>query len=142
MAEDWEIFKNKVGKIEHDVSEKYAIYDAKFEILGEDIVDLKKDELKLSDDVSNLQTEHRNARVKINLIDDALQEMNDKIKALESMKTMMFSMEPMVTQMSGNNVYLTVKDIVEKKMTASFFMQLQYVKFTNQLEVVGNKPVG
>ena len=80
MDDKFAVYEKRLEQIEYDATENYAIHDAKFKTHDDDIEDLKNDELKLSDDVSNLQTEHKNVSDKKTMIDDALQEINDKMK--------------------------------------------------------------
>ena len=52
-----EACKNKLGKIDREHSEKYAKLETKLESSIYNIEHLKKEEVKLSNDVSNLKTE-------------------------------------------------------------------------------------
>ena len=72
MVEDQTITNNKIQELN--------------ETLNEDIEVLKKNEVRLSDDVTNLEAEYSQVTNKINLIDDALAAMksNEDVEMKES----------------------------------------------------------
>ena len=74
-----EVCRNKFSKIENKVSEKNSAYEARFKAMNEDIEGLKSDEVKLSDDVLNLESERTKVDNQIQLIDDALEEIKLQI---------------------------------------------------------------
>ena len=68
-----EVCKKKFIKIETDDGLKITKQENKFAKLDYDIVNLKKDQLKISDDVTHLETEHDHVTKTIKSIDDALE---------------------------------------------------------------------
>ena len=70
-----EVCKNKFLKVEREQAEKHVAYESKANTQIEVIEVLKKEEVKLSDDVTTLETEHKHVTNKIGLIDDTLEEM-------------------------------------------------------------------
>ena len=51
--------KNKLGKLENSIAEKNASNEARFETISVEIENLKKEEIKLTDDVFILETEQK-----------------------------------------------------------------------------------
>ena len=71
--------KNKFIKVEREQAEKHATYESRANIQIEEIDVLKREEGKLSDNVSHLEKEHKHVTNKITL----LEEMKVEIKALK-----------------------------------------------------------
>ena len=78
-----EVCKKKFIKVELEQAEKLANYESRANSQIDEIEVLKREEVKLSDDVSNLETEHKLVTNKINLIDDNLEEIKVEIEALK-----------------------------------------------------------
>ena len=78
-----EVCRNKFNKVEREQAEKHAAYETKSNTLIEEIESLKREEVKISDDVTQLETEQRHVTNQIGLIDDSLEEMKLEIKALK-----------------------------------------------------------
>ena len=78
-----EVCKNKFIKVEREQAEKHATYESRANKQIEEIENLKREEVKLSDDVTHLETEHEHVTNKISLIDDTLEEMKVEIRALK-----------------------------------------------------------
>ena len=78
-----EVCRNKFNKAEREQAEKNAAYETKFDNLIEEVEGLKKEEIKLSDDVTNLETEQRHVADKIGLIDDTLEGIKAEIEVLQ-----------------------------------------------------------
>ena len=78
-----EVCRNKFVKVERIQAENHATFETKLENLSEEIEAWKKEEVKLSDNVTNLETEHRHVANKIDLIDDTLKELKGEIEALK-----------------------------------------------------------
>ena len=78
-----EVCKNKFIKVEREQIEKRATHDTKFNTLIEEIEGLKKEEVRLADDVTHLETEHKHVANKISFIDETLEEMKAEIEALK-----------------------------------------------------------
>ena len=71
-------------KIENlDIKDKAV--EKKFAIVLDDLENLKKDQVRLSDDVSNIEAESDVLNVKIETIDDAIKEIDKKIEAHEKL---------------------------------------------------------
>ena len=87
-------FKNTIARLEKKFDEKCTLLENKLDELDkkkttnvykldtifDDIEGLKKDEVKLSDDISNLEAEKDQVDKKINLIDKSLEEINKKFE--------------------------------------------------------------
>ena len=96
-----EVCKNKFAKVEREQAEKHLSYEKKLEVLENkgveryasiddkvdhlscDIEELKKDEVKLSDDVSIIEAERKQVTETISIIDDTLSEIKVQINAFE-----------------------------------------------------------
>ena len=87
-------FKNTIARLEKKFDEKCTLLENKLDELDkkkttnvykldtifDDIEGLKKDEVKLSDDISNLEAEKDQVDKKINLIVKSLEEINKKFE--------------------------------------------------------------
>ena len=94
-----EVCRNKLNKIEHEkvennkalerkfetmqkdsevLKKEQEAFEARFETIDKNIEDLKKEEVKLLDDVSNLESEREKVSNHINLIDEALEEIKEQ----------------------------------------------------------------
>ena len=78
-----EVCRNKFNKVEREQAEKHAAYETKSNTLIEEIESLKREEVKISDDVTQLEKEQRHVTNQFGLIDDSLKEMKLEIKALK-----------------------------------------------------------
>ena len=98
-------FKSTIARIERNFEEKMTHYENKLanlenrrvedqtsinnqvvkvsETVNEDIEGLKKNEIQLCDDVTNLEAEHKQVTSKINLIDNTLAAIKRNIEVLE-----------------------------------------------------------
>ena len=74
-----EVCKKKFIKIETDDGLKITKQENKFAKLDYDIENLKKDQVKISDDVTHLETEHDHVTKTIKSIDDALENIRKEI---------------------------------------------------------------
>ena len=81
------LLENKIAQYENKSSEEHNDIASEVvklgETLNENIETLKKNEVQLSDDVSNLETERKHVANKINVIDIALSTVEGKIETFE-----------------------------------------------------------
>ena len=78
-----EVCKNKFAKVENENVKKNLMQQEKCEALNEDIEGLKKEQVKLSDDVTHLEVERDHVNKKIDTIDDALETIKKEIGNLK-----------------------------------------------------------
>ena len=83
IDEKFEAFENKFDDIESKIYNRCTKVDTKLENMSIDLEGIQKDEVKLSDDISKLETEKAKVARKIEIIDQTLQEFSDKIVELE-----------------------------------------------------------
>ena len=79
-------YEIRIEELEKEKSNKLNIIDAKLENISDDIEGLKRDEVKLSDEVSNLEAERNHVYKTINLIDETLQEIKIKFEEFKKQK--------------------------------------------------------
>ena len=76
-------YEKKLEVLENKGVERYASIDDKNDHLSCDIEELKKDEVKLSDDVSIIEAERKQVTETISIIDDTLSEIKVQMNAFE-----------------------------------------------------------
>ena len=81
--EKFTIFENRLDKLETRRNEEYVTIDAKVETLTNNIEEYKKKELKLSYDVSDIETKRKQVDNKISLIDETLKRVNENLEAFK-----------------------------------------------------------
>ena len=79
-----EICRDRFKKVEKEFNDKYQAQEKKLVAHDEEVLNLKNEEVKISDNISVLEAEHDVIADRIKVIDDALEAMNTNIDELKN----------------------------------------------------------